>query len=322
MAGSLTGYGAPAHQLRFDGDESKYELWETKMLAYMKLKKLKTVILPAENNLAAAVSDDKKEEAYSELILLLDERSQNLIMQDAKDDGRKALEILRQHYAGHGKQRIISLYITLTSLKKYSDQNLTDYILKAETAATSLRAAGQIIPDELLVAMVLKGLPARYKPFQIFINQQEKVVKWLDFKIALRNFEENDRESQHSTHQENVMKLKNFHLSNGGGRQQRNNSGGQRGNTRTNDHKPPNKGNSGGGKCFKCDQPGHKFQNCPNNNPNNTPKKWCSTCKSGSHFEKFCRRRKDAANKVALEESGEERHTFSSPLQWSIESKC
>ena len=137
MAGSLTGYGAPAHQLRFDGDESKYELWETKMLAYMKLKKLKTVILPAENHLAAAVSNDKKKEAYSELILLLDERSQNLIMRDAKDDGRKALEILRQHYAGHGKQRIISLYITLTSLKKYSDQDLTDYILKAETAATS-----------------------------------------------------------------------------------------------------------------------------------------------------------------------------------------
>ena len=77
MAGSLAGYGAPAHQLRFDGDESKYELWETKMLAYMKLKKLKHVVLPAENNLTAHISDDKKEEAYSELIFLLDERSEN-----------------------------------------------------------------------------------------------------------------------------------------------------------------------------------------------------------------------------------------------------
>ena len=36
---NLAGYGATRMQLTFDGDETKYELWETKMLAYMKLKK-------------------------------------------------------------------------------------------------------------------------------------------------------------------------------------------------------------------------------------------------------------------------------------------
>ena len=202
---SFTGYGPSArNSCVFDGDESKYELWETKMLAYMKLKKLKKVMLPAtadetttEDSVTTttAPTDDKKEEAFSELIFLLDERSQNLIMRDAKDDGRKALAILRQHYAGHGKQRIISLYITLTSLSKQSNENLTDYILRAETAATSLRTAGQVIPDELLVAMVLKGLTPKYKPFEVVINQKEKVTIWPNFKVALRNYEENDRAS-------------------------------------------------------------------------------------------------------------------------------
>ena len=40
-----TGYG-PAQRCIFDGDEDKYEQWECKMLAYMKLRKLKHVILP------------------------------------------------------------------------------------------------------------------------------------------------------------------------------------------------------------------------------------------------------------------------------------
>ena len=47
-----TGYG-PRHgrweNLCFDGDENKYEHWEIKFLAYMKLRKLKKVILPNED---------------------------------------------------------------------------------------------------------------------------------------------------------------------------------------------------------------------------------------------------------------------------------
>ena len=108
-----TGYGAQQQRLFFDGDETRYEQWEIKMLAYMRLRKLKKVILGEINS-----NDDKREEAFSELIQFLDDRSLNLIMRDAKDDGKKALEILRQHYAGSGKQRIISLYTQLTSLQK------------------------------------------------------------------------------------------------------------------------------------------------------------------------------------------------------------
>ena len=38
------GYGSTANKaLYFDGDESHYEIWEQRMLAYMKVKKLKDV---------------------------------------------------------------------------------------------------------------------------------------------------------------------------------------------------------------------------------------------------------------------------------------
>ena len=109
------------------------------MLAYMKLRKLKNVILPG-----APCSAEKKEEAFAELVGLLDDWSLHLIMRDAKDDGRRALEILREHYAGTGKQRILSLYTQLTSLTKLRSETVTDYVLRAETSATALQNAGKL----------------------------------------------------------------------------------------------------------------------------------------------------------------------------------
>ena len=83
---NLTGYGPSSHPM-FDGDEQKWEQWECRFLAYMKLKKLKYVV--ASEVIASA---DKREEAFSELVQCLDERSLNLIIRDAKDDGRKAMD--------------------------------------------------------------------------------------------------------------------------------------------------------------------------------------------------------------------------------------
>ena len=202
---SSTGYGhqgTSAHQrLLFNGDAEKYEQWEIKMLAYMKLRKLKDTILPDSD---VETTADKKEEAFSELVQLLDDRSLNLIMRDAKDDGRAALEILRNHYAGCGKQRIISLYTSLTSLNKSSQESLTDYV----TAASSLKTAGEIISDGLLIAMTLKGLPTVYKPFVIYVTQMERTMTFQNFKVSLRNFEENERATtRDDVNTSSVMKL-------------------------------------------------------------------------------------------------------------------
>ena len=116
-------------RLMFDGDERKYETWEVKFLAYMRLRKLRDVILPPPDT---AVSDDKNAGAFAELIQFLDDKSLSLAMRDAADDGKRALEMLRQHYAGTSKPRIITLYTELTSLSKHADESVTDYIIRAE----------------------------------------------------------------------------------------------------------------------------------------------------------------------------------------------
>ena len=182
------GYG-PSHSqgrwngLCFDGDDSRYEQWEVKMLAYLRLRKLKRIVL-GECSYDAA----KNEEAFAEIVQFLDDRSLSLIMRDAKDDGRKALQILREHFAGSGKPRIISLYTVLTSLQKSPEETVTDYVIKAENAANALKNAGELVSDGLLVAMVMKGLTRNYKAFVVVMTQTDKVLTFSVFKTSLRSY--------------------------------------------------------------------------------------------------------------------------------------
>ena len=83
-----------------------------KFLGYMRFKLKDTITAAEDTDIDAA----KNEEAFAELIQFLDDKS--LVMRHAQDDGRKALKILRAHYTGTGKPRVISLYMELTSLVK------------------------------------------------------------------------------------------------------------------------------------------------------------------------------------------------------------
>ena len=178
----ITGYGS-RHRLLFDGDEAKYELWEVKLLGYMRLHKLYDVITPGNDMPDKA----KNADAFAELVQCLDDRSLSLVIRDATNDGRKALVILREHYIGKGKPRIISLYTKLTSLKMERGGCLTDYVIQA------LNTAGEVISDSLLTAMVLKGLPAEYKTFTTVVMQKEQKMTFTEFKVILRSFEENEK---------------------------------------------------------------------------------------------------------------------------------
>ena len=162
-----TGYG-PRCRLIFDGDEEKYELWEVKFLGHLRIQKLHGVLS------AGTPDPDKNARVYAELVQLLDDTSLSLVIRDAKDDGKKALEILREHYLGTSKPRIISLYTELTTLSMSDRETVTDYLIRAEKAATSLKNAGETVSDSLLVAMVLKGLPLSFKTFTTVVTQREK----------------------------------------------------------------------------------------------------------------------------------------------------
>lgn len=210
-------------------------------------------------------------------------------MRDAADNGRKALEILKQHYQGDGKPRVLSLYTELTSLVKGVSEDITDYILRAEKYASALRTAKHTVEDSLLIAMVLKGLPQQYKPFEVVITQNEKEdMKFHAFKVALRSFEDTEKARVAAPRERDSLN----HLKN---------------NTHSNQIT-----------CFKCKQDGHKAFSCPNKGKassrggrgggGNNNRKWCTICGSGTYHTRNCRNSKE--EEESMSENSKSKHYF------------
>ena len=264
-----TGYGP---RPRFCGDEKKYEIWEVKFKAYLRLQKLADVLNPVEDDEENPVpgTDDvtRNGDLFAELIQCLDDRSVSLIIRDADGDGRKAFKVLREHYRGVGKPRVISLYTELTTLSKSATENCTDYIIRAETAATALRSSGEVISDGLLIAMVLKGLPENYKTFSTVVCQKDKQMSFSEFKTSLKSFEETEK---FHVKDDKLLKVES-------------------------DEKGDKRKFSGS--CFKCGKFGHKSSECKSNGLSKSHKRWCEVCKSSTHDTKFCRKLKHNANKA------------------------
>ena len=276
--GGSTGYGPAGgrwQRLQFDGDERKYEQWELRFLGYMLQHDLKSTVLPAKED--ELVEDAAKQErAFAEMIQFLDDKSLGLVMRDAEDNGRAALKLLREHYAGSSKPRIISMYTELTSLKKNPTDTVTDYIIKTEKIATALRQAGEVINDGLLIAMVLKGLPEEFASFVVVTTQNEtQQTDFVEFKKALRSFEDTEQSRLGALNESAIMKAR---------------LGEQNGRPGGGDNKKYGGGSNnkhGKGKnisCFTCNQSGHISANCPNK-----PKKWCTFCRTPTHNLAECR---------------------------------
>ena len=177
---------------------------------------------------------------------------------------------------GKSKPRVLALYTELTSLQKGHAESITDYVLRAETAAASLKSADEIVSDSLLIAMVLKGLPEDYKTFSAIVSQRDEKednMKFQEFKIALRSYEETERSRTPSqTGDDRVMNCKQKNL-------------------------PPN----GSVTCYSCGQPGHKSPRCRSKdkkNPKKESNRWCSHCRSKTLNTEVCRK-KDMAKTVS-----------------------
>ena len=169
---------------QFSGVGDEYDLWETRFTAHLSVLSLKKSLTPPN-----APSDDDaiaNEQIYCELVQALDSKSLALIMYEAVDNGRKALEILRNHYRGSGRPRIMHSYTKLCNLTM-QNETLTEFMIRAEGIAAGLRAAGETVSDSLIISMIMKGLPERYATFCTFVTQSDKEYSLPEFKAAIMN---------------------------------------------------------------------------------------------------------------------------------------
>eukprot|EP00794_Sanderia_malayensis_P017214 gene17214-18935_t len=181
-----TGYG-PRSRIYFNGEAESFSIWKTRFTNY-----LYTLDKGIHDAIAGEEEGDDFEEynrqAYAELVQVLDERSLQLVMNDAANDGQAAFQILKNHYASIEKPRVLTLYEELTTIKMGSDEDIADYTIRAERAATGLRTAGETMTDNLLIAMALKGLPESYQPFVVVHTQLDDYKTLTEFKAALNNY--------------------------------------------------------------------------------------------------------------------------------------
>lgn len=205
-------------------------------------------------------------DAYAELMQFLDDKSLSLVMRDAADSGRAALQILRDYYAGTAQPRIVTLYTELTSLQKLSSKSVTEYIICAETVMTALKNAGEELSDGLLVAMVLKGLPESFKPFTIHVTQRDETMPFAESKTKLRSYEDTEKMRTKAT-EDNVVKARV--------------QPGVRSRAEASDRGVDVNANI---VSFKCGQKGHRAKGC-------SRKQWCNHCRSNTHRDGNCRKK-------------------------------
>ena len=313
---SNRGYHA---RLYFDGDSRKFELWYVKFMGHLRLRGLKDIVTreasgagdvnaapatpvvadptnaaavaaaasaaaaaAAAGTASAAASDaEKNAEVYAELCQYIDDRSLSLIIRDAPDDGRKSLNILKEHYMGKGKPRIVTLWTELCTMKSKINESVTDYLIRAENASSALRNAGETVSDSLLIAMVLKGLPPGYKTFEAVITQRNDVVSFAEFKTSLRGYEETEK-ARGSRETDEVKINRERPRGGGAGKQRYSNQN-------------SNSDESQQIVCYNCGLSGHKSTTC-----NKKGKKWCKHCKNATHFTNKCKKQSNntVANKM------------------------
>lgn len=266
---------ASSRRPEFDGNGEKYELFESKLLGHMRRLKIHDVILPVEEGGKPNVSAEDSADTYAELIQCLDDTSLNLVFRDAKDDAREALKILRAHYMSSEKPRVIALYTEMIALEKSPGEELTQYILRAETVKAQLVKAGETIADSLLMAMIMKGLPSEFKPF-VTMSINKAPESFADFKKTLRVFEGTMKMYEQGG-SDSVMSVERR-----------------------------------GPKCYGCGQFGHIRRKCPKESkPINGYERWCDNCQNNTHNTSVCRKTwKSYANQSAAKVCEESSHNF------------
>ena len=160
--------------LQFSGEEDDFAYWSEKFEGYMHNKKLRGQLLGTD-----ASNDDEKYNVWAELVQCLDKRSIMMLKSECKGNGPEAWKRLTAHFSSSETPRVMNLLEQLTSLSLKPTEEMTDYLIRAETLSSSLEVAGEKISEKLLVSVVLKGLPDSYEYFKTVHDFQKLPLRFL-----------------------------------------------------------------------------------------------------------------------------------------------
>ena len=147
--------------LQFSGEEDDFAYWSEKFEGYMHTKKLRAQLLGTDTS-----SKDEKYRIWAELVQCLDKRSVMMLKLECKGNGPEAWKRLTALISSSETPRVMNLLDQLMSPSLKPAEEMTDYMIRAETLSSSLEVAGEKISGKLLVSVVLKCLPDSYEYFK------------------------------------------------------------------------------------------------------------------------------------------------------------
>lgn len=243
--------------LQFSGEEDDFAYWKEKFEGYLHGKKLRQMLLEEVD-----ATDAQKYTIWAELIQCLDKRSVMMLRAECKGDGIAAWQQLCAHFSSTETPRIMNLFSQFTSLSLKSNEDMMDYLIRAETLSSSLEVAGEKVSEPLLVSVVLKGLPNSYDYFKTVHDFSKTKTSFSDVKKALINFSDSQKIRKHVTEATESCALFT-------GTKPKDRSSNQQGKFV--------------GKCFSCGKLGHKSNSCRS--------KKCDFCGKPGHTSEKCWKR-------------------------------
>ena len=86
------------------------------------------------------------------------------------EEGAKAWKVIQERYQSVETPAVVTLVALLVRLQLEDSEDLDGFLIRGQGLLTRLQEAGELVSDNPFNALLLKGLPMRYKSFVIQEN--------------------------------------------------------------------------------------------------------------------------------------------------------
>ena len=121
------------------------------------------------------------EALFHDLVMAFDGELLNLFYNEAKKDGKKSLQILKDHFEGTKETKLINTLTQLMDIKLESNETLLQFTYRAKSLKKILDENSVKIDDMAYIVIVLRGLPEKFNLFKTVLKQVKPYPKLTDF---------------------------------------------------------------------------------------------------------------------------------------------
>ena len=93
-----------------------------------------------------------------EIVQCLDKKSV-LFLRPCRGKGSEAWSVMCKRCKSFERPRLQKLISDLTNLRKYNNESIVDYIIRAEEMQLNLSEVDESISEKMFVSILLKGIP-------------------------------------------------------------------------------------------------------------------------------------------------------------------